>query len=127
EYSTYDTAGRLYTFQNRTGWTETFTYDALNRLTLSHWSDNTTPDVSFSYDDLCRLRTVTNSNATISRYYFNDNLLSSETSTYADNRARTVTYAYDADANRAIVQYPATAYSFTYNYTGRNQLQSIVE
>jgi hypothetical protein len=72
-------------------------------------------------------RLFTNANATISRSYWNDNLLRSETSTYADNVARTVAYTYDADANRATVQYPFNAYSFTYGYTGRNQLKSVAD
>jgi RHS repeat-associated protein len=131
EYFTYDTVGRLGTFQNRWANVDTFTYDALSRLTLSSWNDGgTTPDVSFGYDDGSRLTSVTNANATILRYYFNDNLLSGETTTYPapDNRARAVNYTYDADANRATIQYPAPSpYSFTYNYTGRNQLQSIVD
>src|SRR5947207_1682086 len=39
ETSTYDTAGRLQTFKNRNGKTQTFTYDALNRITGFSWND----------------------------------------------------------------------------------------
>jgi hypothetical protein len=38
--------------------------------------------VGFDYDAGSRLTCITNANATISRSYWNDNLLKSETSTY---------------------------------------------
>jgi RHS repeat-associated protein len=57
---------------------------------------------------------------------FNDGLLNAETTTYADNTPRTVTYTNDSDSDRATIQYPNNAYSFTYNYTGRNQLQDLI-
>ena len=40
ERFTYDAAGRLDTFKNREGKTQTFSYDALNRITQSSWDDN---------------------------------------------------------------------------------------
>lgn len=122
----YDTAGRNDTFTNRDGKIQTFTYDALNRPTNVAWNDSgVTPTVTFGYDVAMRVTSVTNTNATISRAYFNDNLLNTETTTYADATARTVTYGYDADGNRGTLQYPNNAYSFTYAYTNRNQLQTI--
>ncbi len=122
----FDTAGRNDTFTNRAGKVQTNTYDALNRKTGFSWNDGLTPSVSFGYDVASRMTSVTNANATISRTYFNDNLLNTETATYADNTARTVTYTYDADGNRATIQYPNGAYAFTYNYTNRNQLYTLV-
>jgi RHS repeat-associated protein len=129
EYFSYDTAGRLWTFQNRLAKVQTFTYDARNRMTGYSWNDSgLTPSVTFGYDVACRLKTISTPGiATISRNYFNDNLLSSETTTPSDNTARTVSYTYDADGNRATLQYPANAYSFTYSYTGRDQLKTIVD
>ncbi len=122
----YDTAGRNDTFTNRAGKIETFHYDALNRLTNGSWNDGLTPAVAFGYDAASRTTSIVNANATISRTYFHDNSLHTETTTYADTTARTVTYSYDADGNRSTIQYPNSAYSFTYNYTNRNQLQSLV-
>jgi RHS repeat-associated protein len=122
----YDTAGRTDTFTNRVGNVQTITYDALNRPTTVSWNDNgITPTVTATYDIGSRLTSVVNANATVSRTYFNDNLLNTETSTYADSTARTVTYTYDADARRATIQYPNGAYSFTYGYTARNQVRTI--
>ncbi len=119
----FDTAGRLESFKNRAGNVQTFTYDALNRMIRADWSDST-PDVTFGYDIGSRLITINNANATISRTYFNDNLLNSETETITGGVARTLSYTYDADGNRASLQFPG--YSFTYDYTGRNQLKNIM-
>jgi RHS repeat-associated protein len=123
EQWTYDAAGRLQTFVNRNGDTQTLTYDALNRLSYSTWNDGLTPRVDFGYDAASRLTSVTNANATISRGYFNDNLLRTETETATGGTARTLNYTYDADGNRATLQIPG--YSFSYDYTGRNQLLDI--
>ena len=106
----YDSAGHNDTFTNRDGKIQTIAYDALNRPTNISWNDGgnppTTPAVSLTYDIASRVRTINNANANISRDYFYDNLLSYETETPAGGSARTVSYAYDADGNRATIQYP---------------------
>ena len=103
----YDNAGRLWKFTNRANKIQTFTYDALNRMTGFSWNDGLTPSVSFGYDTASRVTSVNNANATISRGYFYDNLLRTETETITGGRAKTVSYMYDADGNRASTQYPA--------------------
>lgn len=125
----YDTAGRNDTFTNRDGKIQTAIYDSLNRPRDVSWNDSgLTPTVTILCDAANRVTSVNNTNAIISWTYFNDNLLKDETTTYpgADNTARTVTYTYNADAKRATLQYPNNAYSFTYNYTARNQLWKII-
>jgi RHS repeat-associated protein len=125
----YDTSGRLQTFTNRNGKTQTFSYDPLNRMTGFSWNDNgTTPSVSFGYDAASRLTSITNANATISRTYLNDNLLKSETENLSGlgGASKTMNYDYNADGNRNSITYPDNAYSFTYDYTGRNQLADIL-
>jgi RHS repeat-associated protein len=127
EAFTYDDAGRLYTAMNRSGKTQTFTYDALNRMTGFGWDDiPRTPSVSFSYDAASRLTEIDNANANISRSYYNDNLLHMETQSLSaiggvDNRH--VTYTYDEDANRASLAIPG--YTFDYTYTNRSQVKWI--
>jgi RHS repeat-associated protein len=126
EVFSYDTAGRLATYQNRAVKTQTFHYDALNRVTYFTWNDGLTPRVDFGYDAASRLTSINNANATISRGYFYDNLLWTETETITGGRAKTVSYTYDADGNRASTQYPAPEnYIFSYTYTGRNQLKKV--
>jgi RHS repeat-associated protein len=122
----YDSAGRNDTFTNRAGKIETLTYDALYRLTIASWNDQgVTPTVNYGFDGANRLTSIANGNATVSRTYFDDNLLKTETTTCDDNTARTVTYTYDADGNRGTLQYPG-GYSLSYGYTNRNQAQSVI-
>jgi RHS repeat-associated protein len=123
ELFSYDTAGRLQTFNNRMGKIQTFTYDALHRMTGFNWNDGLTPSVTFGYDAHSRLTAINNANATISRLYFNDDLLRAETETITGGVARQVIYAYDADGNRASIQYPGS-YLLNYTYTGRNQVKT---
>lgn len=121
----YDTAGRDDTFTNRWGYTQTLTYDALNRLTQSSWNGNNwsvPPAVAYGYDVASRLLTINNANANITRTYYNDNLLSAETQAVTGGVSKQVTCTYDADANRASIQYPGR-YTFLYDYTNRNELK----
>jgi RHS repeat-associated protein len=124
---TYDTVGRLETFTNRASKVQTFGYDQLNRVTGFSWNDGgLTPSVSFAYDEASRLIEIDNANASISRTYYDDNLLHMETQSLSavggvDNRH--VTYTYDEDSNRASLAIPG--YAFDYLYTNRNQVRFI--
>ena len=125
EQWSFDTVGRLQSFTNRNSDIQTFTYDALNRMTGFSWNDGgLTPSVSFGYDAASRLTSVNNANATITSAYFNDSLLRLETESITSGSSKTVAYTYDADGNRASTQYPDN-YTFNYTYTGRNQLQAV--
>ena len=122
----YDPAGNMDAYTNRAGNQQTLVYDNRNRPTSSSWNDSgVTPTVTTVYDPASRVTSVINSNATITRSYFDDNRLHTETVTYPDSVQRTVTYGYDADGNRSSLNYP-TGYNFTYDYTQRNQLKDIV-
>lgn len=121
----YDTLGRVDTFTNRAGTAQATVYDALSRVTSATWSDAVTPSVTFGYDVASRKTSIVNSNATIGYSYFNDNLLNTETTTYADNTPRTVTYSYNANGNRASIQYP-NGFRVNSTYTPRNQLDSLI-
>jgi RHS repeat-associated protein len=123
---TYDNAGRLQQYTNRANVHQSFSYDGLKRLTDFSWDDGLTPGVHFDYDVASRLTGVTNTNAIITRAYYNDNVLRSETESIAGGDAKTVSYSYDADSNRANTTYPTPeSYGFGYTYTGRNQLRSV--
>ena len=107
ENFTYDDAGRLWTFKNRNGNTQTFTYDALNRINWLSWDDNgVTPTVHLIYDADSRLTEIDNANAAIARRYYNDNLLYDEIETITGVVPRQVSYTYDADGNRATTRVP---------------------
>ena len=127
EHWTYDEVGRLYQFTNRGGAVQTFSYDPLSRMTGFTWSDST-PAVTFGYDAASRLTNINNANANITRAYYNDGLLHSETESIllTGGHSKTVTYTYDADGNRSSTTYPTPeSYAFGYAYTARNQLQSV--
>jgi YD repeat-containing protein len=124
EHFTYDAAGRLDTFKNRKGNVKTFHYDGLNRLTYFTWDDNLTPRVDFSYDVASRLTEIDNVNATITRAYFNDNLLRTETEVITGGRSKQVAYTYNADGGRATITYPDYQ-AFAYTPTGRNQVRTV--
>ena len=122
----YDTAGRLFTYTTRAGagagQVQTFTYDTLYRRTGFSWNDSgVTPNVAYGYDVANRLTSITNVNAAISRTYFNDNLLNTETEAPTGGSANTVTYAYLADGNRGSILYPSGK-QYAYTYTGHDQL-----
>jgi YD repeat-containing protein len=71
-----------------------------------YWNDGATPRVDFGYDAASRLTSVNNANASISRNYYNDNLLYTETEQIllSGGSTKTVTYTYDADGNRSSTQ-----------------------
>jgi RHS repeat-associated protein len=123
EQWTYDNGNRNDSFRNRNGNTQRTLFDNLNRPYNVSWDDSgLTPTVTTSYDVASRATAINNANANISHAYFDDGLLSGETTTITgDGVARTVSYTYDADSNRGSIQYPNNAYSFTFDYTNRNQ------
>jgi RHS repeat-associated protein len=122
----YDTMGRVDQFTNRAGKHLTPVYDARNQVTHTSWDDNLTPAIDYVYDAASRLQSISNVNSTVTRAYFDDNLLQSETQVIGSLASKTVNYTYDADANRASIQYPGSSnYLFQYAYTNRNQLLKI--
>ena len=90
------------------------------------WNDGITSSATFGYDAASRLTSINNANATISRSYYNDNLMYTEAEdlTAIGGVARTLSYAYDADGNWATLNIPG--FTFTYDYTNRNQLKDVI-
>ncbi len=127
EQWTYDTDGRLYQCTNRGGYIQTFSYDQLNRVSGFAWNDGVTPSVTFGYDATSRPTNINNVNANITRAYYNDNLLYSDTeSILSGGYSKTVTYTYDSDGNRSNTTYPTPeSWGFGYSYNGRNQLGAV--
>ena len=129
ETRTYDLAGNLWTFKNRAGNTQTFTYDTRERETNYTWSNGAPQPRTLIYDNASRIISCNTANTFINFVYYNDNLLKSQeewgTGSYGDNTKRTITYDYNADGLRSKVTYPGIA-AFTYAYTNRNQLQNMI-
>lgn len=124
ELYTYDIAGRLGTYTNRDSKMQTFTYDNLHRQTAFAWSAGSAPNVSFGYDAANRVTSIVNVNAVISRTYFDDNLLKTETEAVVGGPTNTVTYGWNADTLRGSIQYPSGKW-YQFDYTGRNQLKHV--
>ena len=128
EHWTYDEAGNLKTFTNRSGAVQTFTlYDSRNRLIDFSWSDNTSGQHT-EYDAASRVTWIVNNVSTIHQTYDDPNHSSTEeewTSLFNDNNThRAVTHTYNDDGNRLSLTYPSGA-SFNYEYTTKNQLKAI--
>ncbi|MFZ1219326.1 MAG: RHS repeat-associated core domain-containing protein [Chthoniobacterales bacterium] len=123
ESHTYDSVGRPGTFTNREGQVQTLSYDNLHRGTGFTWSAGAS-NVTVVHDAANRVTSITNADATVSREYYNDNLLKAETQAPAGGSANTVTYAYAADGNRESILYPSLK-KYRYNYTGRGQLKQV--
>ncbi|MGI8891402.1 MAG: RHS repeat domain-containing protein [Chthoniobacterales bacterium] len=131
----YDISGNPFTFKNRGGATQTFTYDARNRETKYVWSTGNPQTRLLTYDDASRVlscNTVDSSSTVLTGInftYLDDGSLKTQeewgnkANSYGDGIHRTITYGY-ADGNRATVAYPGTA-SYAYAYTGRNQLKNM--
>lgn len=121
---TYDPVSNLATRTTRAGQVRTYTYDERNRETLSDWND-TTPDVSSTYDAANRLLTLTSSVSSLSYTYDVANQLLSETQAITGApSSHVVSYTYDLDGNRDHLTNPDGTV-VGYGYTGRNQLATI--
>ena len=127
EDKSYDAAGNLATYTNRSGSVQTFTYDNRNRATDSSWNDG---------DHVMATHGLRSSltGHTDRKQHFDDQLRIRQRQPapdpgrmdqrFSDNVHRTVTYTYDADGNRATVQYPS-GQAFNYTYTNRSQASAV--
>jgi RHS repeat-associated protein len=107
----YNEHGQLTIQLDARGITTTRTPDALDRVTLIHYSDGTTPDVTYTYDAPCafgkgRLCSITQS-GTVTGYDY-------------DRFGRVLqdgalAYQYDANGNRTQITYPGNV-TATYGY-----------
>lgn len=126
EVWTYNDVGNLETFQNRAGNVQTFVHDNRNRETHFSWDDGRTNSRSVSYYPSGPMkRVVTSGNdANDFTYDGNNQMLSDAQTSGGMGWVRTTRWTYDDDGNRATITHPHGA-SHTYEYTRRNQLQSM--
>ena len=122
---TYDPAGNVATYRNRSASIKTYVYDTRNRETSA--SGGGVPAVSRTYDNASRLLTLgygLSSGTYITYTYDFANQLLSETQNVSGLGAKTVSYTYDLDGNRATLTYPGGKVT-SYTYTQRNQPDTI--
>jgi len=135
----YDAAGNLLWYRNPASQYKHFGYDNRNRQRLSYWNNSENPDTNPTWsvgpkvdilpDPASRILEVkTNNGETIVVYGYNDaNYKTLEDQTLAGWPTRRVETNPDDDGNRGSLSVPslAGAYSFTYEYTPRQQLWHI--
>ncbi|MEO8925711.1 MAG: hypothetical protein ABI306_00990, partial [Caulobacteraceae bacterium] len=102
----YDNNGNAIVVRRRSGDRVSFTYDALNRLTLEHFAQGASQDVAFGYDLLDRTLFAHYGSPTGTGVDFAYDALGRAVSATASGR--TLAYQYDAAGNRTRVTWPET-------------------
>jgi RHS repeat-associated protein len=130
----YDLNGNRTSLQKRDGTLISYTSDALNRVTHTHYSANAA-DVYYGYD-LRNLQLCANSGSACTTN--NSTATNGVTTTYdgfgrvyqssnnVSGTARALTYTYDADGDRTSISHPDGNY-FTYGYDGLDRVNLIKE
>ncbi|HEX5153589.1 MAG TPA: RHS repeat-associated core domain-containing protein [Parafilimonas sp.] len=127
EKYSYDPVGNLKTYTNREDFVRTYAYDNRNREISSTWSDIVTPAVTRTYDIANRLRSVISSVNAISYGYNSTNELIADTQLISGLATmKVLNYAYNADGLLSQIIYPGGE-KVSYRYTGRNQVDSVME
>jgi RHS repeat-associated protein len=116
---TWDGFGRLATRTTGRGVTETYTYDALDRVVQVDFSD-TTPDVTYTYDDAGQVDTRTDGSGVTSYDYDPLGRLAARTHTAGGGTLR---YSYDRAGNLATATNAAG--TTRYSYDVRNLVTSM--
>jgi RHS repeat-associated protein len=128
EQYTYDANNNRKTLLTRDSQTITYTYDALNRLTLKQWPSSWGVNVYYAYD-LRNLRLYAKYGSPTGLGVSNSydgfgNVATSNVTLSGGTRA--MSYQYDADGNRLRITFPDAAY-FTYDYDGLDRMSQIYE
>jgi RHS repeat-associated protein len=123
----YDNSGNVISSRNRAGQITSFTYDKLNRVTLKD-VPGTEYDVSYDYDNLSRLKQVTQKDAngaTVRDLSFTYDALSRNLTQTGPNG--TVSSTWDAAGRRTQISYPGTGLYLNYDYLLSGEVQKIRE
>ena len=116
----YDLTGNLVKRTDYSGRVTDYTYDNLNRLTLTNYVTQPDINVTNTYDDLGRMLTAVNNAGTVTFAYDNRGRLISEN----DVHDQTVGYRYEANGNRAGLLIGIIDHA-TYAYDAGNRLTSL--
>jgi len=101
---TYYGAGNLKTSLDPASRTTTYGYDIADRLTSTSYSDNVTPNVSFTYDNDNQRLTMTDGTGQSSWTWDSLQRLTSQT----DGSGQTMGYGYDLANNLSSISYPGS-------------------
>ncbi|MBI4847383.1 MAG: hypothetical protein HY808_02220 [Nitrospirae bacterium] len=117
---TYDSAGLLTKFTNSRNIAKSYTYDANHNPLSINYSD-TTPDVTFTYDDYDRVETMTDGIGLHDYGYDDNNRLISVDGPLADD---TITYGYD-ELDQLKILIPQLGQAINYGYDSLGRLTTI--
>jgi RHS repeat-associated protein len=120
---TYDAAGNLDTRTDARGLVTDYAYDSLNRLTNIDYSGSTTPDVTFTYDDVGNRLSMADGTGTTSYVYDALNRLTEVTFP----GSRTVDYEYDNAGNRSRIEYPGGTRDVDYTYDEAGRMLTVTD
>lgn len=115
----YDSNGNITSITNAEGQVTNFSYDSEGRLvsrTITYQGVTLTD--TYTYDAANRVTGITYSNGNTVSYTYNQ---AGDITSSTDSQGRTVTYTYDLYGNLTRIDYPdGTSESFTYDAEGRN-------
>lgn len=121
EELTYDAAGNVLTRRNRAGELASYTFDALNRVTLKDLPGSE-PDVSYGYDLLGRVLSASQPGHALSFGYDALGRQTSETGPQG-----TVSRLYDLAGRRTRLTYPGGTFYLDYDHLVTGELAAIRE
>lgn len=120
--TSYDTVGRVSSVRQRNGQSFSFSYDNLWRRTLTN-APGSDPDVSFTYDNVGRTKTASQTGHSLTFNYDALGRLVSEVGPKG-----TVSYQYNAEGLRSRMDYPGSGgFYVNYDYNVVGELTKIRE
>ncbi len=118
----YDAAGNRTSLVDAQERTTTYGYDNANRLTSIRYSDGTTPNVSFEYDNAGLRRSMTDGSGTTRYTWDSLGRLTQDT----DGAAQTIRYGYDLAGNVTSLTYPGSEV-VTRSYDDAERLERVTD
>jgi RHS repeat-associated protein len=127
EHFTYNSAGETLTYESARGYTISYAYDSLGRLTTITYPGTGSPTVHFGYNSAGDVTSETDQtgDTTIFTYDNDDRLLTSQNPVQAGS-SKDVSYVYDAEGNLTSIT-DANGKTTTYTYNARNELIAVTD
>ena len=119
-YPAYDAVGNLLSRVDGRGQTITYSYtDSESLLTGISYPSGTISAVSFGYDAYSRRTGISDGTGSQAYAYDDDDVLTTKTVTWAGLGAKTISYSFYPNGNRAGMTADGQAFSYSYDAVGR--------